>query len=136
MHEKGIINAEQDLSFIVRLNQKGFIENFDEFFNTVIGAPDSPTAVVAEFDQLAVMLIKAMQDRGIRVPDDVTVTGYNDDYIAELFNPSLTTVRIPVEDMITLACKTVMGFLAGTEVEHVSMEVENKLIVRQSTTKQ
>ncbi|MFJ3673297.1 LacI family DNA-binding transcriptional regulator [Streptomyces sp. NPDC090106] len=61
-------------------------------------APDI-TAVFAGDDMVAAGALRAIADRGLRVPDDLSVVGYNDIPLAEDFNPPLTTVRTPAEEL-------------------------------------
>ncbi|MEV0090894.1 LacI family DNA-binding transcriptional regulator [Streptomyces sp. NPDC050738] len=62
------------------------------------GRPDF-TAVVAGDDESAAAAMRALQERGLRVPEDVSVVGYNDDPVAAEVTPRLTTVHIPAEEL-------------------------------------
>ncbi len=71
--------------------------------------PDRPTALVAGDDDLALHAIRALHARGVRVPDDLRVTGCDDIPLAARFIPSLTTLRPPVEAMVERAFHAVTG---------------------------
>ncbi|WP_328535766.1 LacI family DNA-binding transcriptional regulator [Streptomyces sp. NBC_00344] len=62
------------------------------------GRPDF-TAIVAGDDESAAAAVRALQEHGLRVPDDISVVGYNDDQVARDVTPRLTTVHIPAEEL-------------------------------------
>lgn len=59
-------------------------------------APDGPTAVVVANDQMALGLMAGLADRGLSVPGDVSVTGFDDNPDAAYYRPALTTVRVDI----------------------------------------
>ncbi len=63
--------------------------------------PNPPTALFAASDGLAFSAIEVLRERGIRVPDDVAVIGFDDTLVARDMRPPLTTVRIP---LIAIGC--------------------------------
>ncbi len=96
------------------------------------------TALFAFNDISAIGAIRALQESGLRVPEDVSVLGFDDIYAAEFHNPALTTIRQPLFEMGSLAAQTLLKRLAvnQTNDEEIpqTLTVEPKLIVRQSTT--
>ena len=68
----------------------------------VLGAikKEKATAACLHSDELAGYLMKELQQQGVRIPDDLTVTGYDGLPIAEVFSPPLTTLSVPVEKMV------------------------------------
>lgn len=58
-----------------------------------------PTALLCASDDMAAAAVRAAQDMGLRVPDDVSVTGYDDGYIASILSPSLSTVHAPLREL-------------------------------------
>jgi LacI family transcriptional regulator len=97
------------------------------------GARVRPTAIVAGNDQIAVGLYDVLRERGLTVPDDVSVVGYNDMPYVDRLSPPLTTVRVPHAEMGAEAARMLLRRLLGqsSEVRTVSLPVE--LIVRGST---
>jgi LacI family transcriptional regulator len=91
------------------------------------------TAVVAGNDMLALGAMDVLRQRGLRVPADLSVTGFNDMRFMDRLNPPLTTVRIPQYDMGFAAARLLLDRLAGrtTATQHVVMPVS--LVVREST---
>ena len=111
---------------------------FDDWLKNVMDAPSPPTAFFCWDDDLAIRLIKSLARLGRRVPDDVAVVGYDNDYVGEQFHPALTTVNIPVTEMIEMACRIVFDELNGREGEKVlvekisTIEFTNELVIRES----
>ena len=68
-------------------------------------APKLPTAYFADNDMIALGAMKALQEMGIRVPEDVSIVGFDDLPFSEISNPSLTTLRVPKQEMGRLAVK-------------------------------
>jgi DNA-binding LacI/PurR family transcriptional regulator/serine phosphatase RsbU (regulator of sigma subunit) len=88
-------------------------------------------AVVAANDYMALGALDALQDRGVKVPGDVLVAGFDDTAVARLASPTLTTVRQPLERLGRCAVESVLRQLdGGAEAETTELEVE--LISRQS----
>ena len=95
------------------------------------------TALFAFNDISAIGAIRALQEAGLRVPEDVSVLGVDDIYAAEFHNPALTTIRQPLFEMGLLAAQTLLKRLGNGQNDGVdipqTLTVEPKLIVRQST---
>lgn len=93
------------------------------------------TALFAFNDISAIGAIRALREAGLRVPQDVSVIGFDDIPSAAFQNPSLTTVRQPLRDMGRIAAETILGHIAGqpsASPKHV-LQVDPELIVREST---
>ena len=95
--------------------------------------PDPPTAIFAFNDILALGAVRAAAARGLRVPDDLSVVGYDDAGMAALVTPALTTVRQPLGEMGRLATGLLARLLNRQNVEALHIELETKLVVRSST---
>ncbi|WP_306319234.1 MULTISPECIES: LacI family DNA-binding transcriptional regulator [unclassified Streptomyces] len=93
-----------------------------------------PTAIVCDDDKLAAGAYKAARRMGLRIPDDLSVTGFDDLSLATAIEPELTTVRLPAEEVGAhgmRALLAVLGVLDDSEAETAPLPVE--LIVRGST---
>lgn len=91
-----------------------------------------PDAIFATNDFAAIGAIGVLRARGLRIPDDVALVGYNDTPLAESLAISLTTIRSPMHEMGRRALLCLLDLLAGREVESVRLHPE--LVVRDSTT--
>jgi LacI family fructose operon transcriptional repressor len=94
---------------------------------------DSPDALIAADDQDALSLLSRLQRRGLRVPDNIALVGFDDeDFAAETF-PSLTTVSQPLSEMARRAVLYLLSRLAGVERDVYQHILPNRLIVRESS---
>ena len=93
------------------------------------------TALFAYNDISAIGSILAFQEAGLRVPEDISVVGFDDIGIAVHNNPSLTTVRQPLQMMGEVAARTLLARIEGSEDWVAEIEIEPELIVRNSTAR-
>ncbi|MEU6782872.1 LacI family DNA-binding transcriptional regulator [Nonomuraea angiospora] len=92
------------------------------------------TAAIANNDMTAVGLLLQLANRGLSVPGDISVVGVDDTYLATVARPALTTVRIPVEEIGSIAVDLLIGMLhSGDKGEGGPVEVDTQLMVRDST---
>jgi len=91
------------------------------------------TALFAYNDISALGAIRAFQEAGLRVPQDISVIGFDDIQGAAFSTPSLTTVRQPLANMGRLAAETLLARIEGTKEYHSEILIEPALIVRKST---
>jgi LacI family transcriptional regulator len=92
-----------------------------------------PSAVACFNDKVAVGVMEAAAARGLRVPQDLSVTGFDDIDVSRATTPRLTTVRQPLQEMGRTAVTMLMRQLDGHAHEALSMELETRLVVREST---
>jgi LacI family transcriptional regulator len=99
----------------------------------LIDLPERPTAVFAFSDELALGVIEAARLRGLRLPEDLSVVGFDDTQIARLASPPLTTVRQPLGEMGAVALRTALQLAAGEKVHFRHVELATELVERLST---
>ncbi len=92
------------------------------------GEQDGPTAVFASNDRGAAAVVAAALDRGLRVPEDLSVIGYDNTALAQALRPALTSVDQPRPQMGRLAMDQLAELMAGGEARH--QVVEPELVVR------
>ncbi|HYH04496.1 MAG TPA: LacI family DNA-binding transcriptional regulator [Bacillota bacterium] len=89
------------------------------------------TAIFGFNDMLALGAIRALQDAGIRVPEDFSVIGFDNSLIGSYTNPTLSTINVPKYEIGQALIRSLIGVIQGTELRH---EVLNtNFVVRQST---
>jgi LacI family transcriptional regulator len=93
------------------------------------------TALFAYNDISAIGAIRAFQEQGLRVPEDVSVMGFDDIPGAALQSPSLTTVRQPLNRMGQVAAEILLERIEGKQEYPAEIAIEPELIVRESTGK-
>jgi len=90
-------------------------------------------AIFCAFDGLAAPAMRELSSRGLRVPEDVAVAGFDDERAALLVSPQLTTVRQPYAEMGRAAVELLLQSLAGDSPEVKRYEFDTQLIERSST---
>lgn len=101
----------------------------------IVKLHDRPTGLVCFNDEVAIGAIQSFVSSGIRVPDDISVTGIDDIDIAQFCNPALTTVRVPKREMATRAAQTLLKLINRETIspDDSFVRFPTELIVRQST---
>jgi LacI family xylobiose transport system transcriptional regulator len=94
---------------------------------------DRPTAVVCGNDLQALGVYEAARQVGLRIPDELSVIGFDDIAYAQWCGPALTTVRQPFAEMGSKAAGLVLALAAGQPLPQTRVEVETTLIARDST---
>ncbi|MEU8683301.1 LacI family DNA-binding transcriptional regulator [Streptomyces sp. NPDC048611] len=95
------------------------------------GPGPRPTALLCDDDIIAAGACKAVRRLGLRVPEDVSVTGFDDLALAVAVEPELTTVRLPAEDFGAAGMRALMAVLDGRPAPAATLPVE--LVTRGST---
>ncbi|HEX5858807.1 MAG TPA: LacI family DNA-binding transcriptional regulator [Microbacterium sp.] len=101
--------------------------------HALLSLPDPPTAVFAGSDIQALGVLHAAAARGVTVPEDLSVVGFDDLAVAELANPRLTTIRQPLHEMAEQATRLLLQLLEDSLPEVTRVELAASLIVRDST---
>ncbi len=91
------------------------------------------TGIVCASDPMALGTIRAARRAGLRVPDDVSVVGFDDSALMNYTEPPLTTVRQPIEPMGRMAIELLVAQIAGRSVPREELLFEPELVVRGST---
>jgi LacI family transcriptional regulator len=98
-------------------------------FDSIKGAD----AIFAQADVIALGLMKALSEKNIRVPDDISIIGYDDLEIGNIVNPGLTTVHQPVDEQVFYGCSRLIELMGNKNVNNrLQVIFEPKLIVRKS----
>jgi len=97
------------------------------------GPGGPPTAVVAFNDKVASGVLRSAAERGLRVPGDLSVTGFDDLDLARSTVPALTTAHQPLEEMGRMAVSLLVRLVAGQTVDALHVSLATELVVRGST---
>lgn len=92
-----------------------------------------PRAIFCTADSIAVGVIKAIRARGLRVPNDIAVSGYDDIEIAGLFEPSITTISVNRNEIGRSAMKLLRTYISEPNRPSKTVCIDNRLIIREST---
>lgn len=99
----------------------------------LLSLPDRPTAIFAGSDQQALGVYEAARQAQLRIPEDLSVVGFDDLPLSEWVSPPLTTVRQPLEQMGRVAAGTLLRALRGRHLFSSRVELATELQVRLST---
>ena len=99
----------------------------------LLAAPDRPTAIFAGSDQQAFGVYEAARQRGLRIPQDLSIIGFDDLRVARWASPPLTTVRQPLAEMGRTAAQMLGDLVEGRPLRTNRIELSTELIVREST---
>jgi len=92
-----------------------------------------PTAIFCFNDNMAIGAMRVARERGIRVPEDLSLIGFDDLDEAAIVHPALTTIRQPLAEMGRLAVSLLMRLLDDQPIEALHVELATRLVVREST---
>ncbi|AMM31158.1 LacI family transcriptional regulator [Sinomonas atrocyanea] len=93
----------------------------------------APTAIFAGSDAIAVGVLREARHRGIRVPEDLSLVGFDGTALAEDSVPALTSVAQPLQDMGRIALRTLLRQSRGEQLDSHRVELATQLVVREST---
>jgi LacI family transcriptional regulator, galactose operon repressor len=100
---------------------------------SLLRLPEPPTAIFAFNDAIAIGAMRAARERGLRVPEDVSVVGFDDIKYATIVTPALTTVRQPLAEMGRAAVRLLLELVECRASETHHVELITRLAVRDST---
>lgn len=143
---KGYLKAHREYG--VKINPQNIVtyttaEKFtkpSEVFKTLLDTlPEKPTAIVCYNDELVMKLLDVVREKNMSVPDDISIVGYDDSFLAEISEVKLTTIKHPKSELGKAAAKLIVEMIQkGKSKKEKNNKVESlifepELIVRSST---
>jgi len=110
------------------------LEQAERHVDELLALEDRPTAVVCVNDQIAFTVLRALAQRRVRVPRDISVVGYDDVEFAAMLTPALTSIRQPKYEVGRAAAELLLAETLDPNHRHGDIRFEPELIERQSTT--
>jgi LacI family transcriptional regulator len=99
---------------------------------TLLGLPERPTAIFAANDRMALSVYQAAQEAGLRIPQDLSVIGFDNIPEAALADPGLTTVDQSIEEMGFIATQMLIKLIEGVKLDSNLYKTSTRLVVRRS----
>lgn len=136
---EGFINAYMeypDISYLSETVMYQSGQDMNRIFQRVtqiMERPDHPTAIVCYNDALAIQVMDVVRSAGLKIPEDVSIVGFDDYVLGRYFSPRLTTIEHPKEKMGMDAGRMIMSLIDGEEVKPI--EYDAKLIFNDSVRK-
>ncbi len=116
-----------------RSGEKGYGEMLH-----LLGLTAPPTAVFAVSDKAAVGAYRAVHERGLSVPADISIVGFDDIEVGQALNPPVTTVQVPGEAMGRVAFERLRGLIDGVEqpmARRIKWTLPTNLVIRRSVAR-
>jgi LacI family repressor for deo operon, udp, cdd, tsx, nupC, and nupG len=92
-----------------------------------------PTAIFSMNDEMAIGAMQTLKNQGIRIPEDISVTGFDDIAYAKYSDPSLTTISQPAEEMGKMAMDMLLKVIEGEPLSQRECVLPTEFIIRKST---
>ena len=96
-------------------------------------ADDPPTAIFAFNDNGAIGTLNVARRRGLRVPEDLSIVGFDDTFQAQIVSPTLTTVKQPLAELGRMGVSLLTRLIEGQRLDALRIELSTTLVVREST---
>ena len=133
---KGFYQAMSSHNLIVDpvLVQEGDL-SFESGFNLMMkffSIGQLPSAIFAANDEMAMGVIKAIKSKGLKVPEDISVLGFDNLKFSSIFEPGLTTIAQPAFEIGEKVAELLLRLINKEEIKHEQMFLADQLIVRQS----
>lgn len=125
------LNLDYDESIVGTANF--FFNEAYEEMKRILCISDRPTAMFCANDEMATGAITAIEEKGLKVPQDIAIVGFDDWVGARFFKPSLSTVRAPLEDIGGKALELMMKLMEDSKRPIEEIPLKAKLIVRESS---
>ena len=126
---KARLEMNEKFIFSVSPNLNGAYRDMLAHLNT---RKELPTAFFADNDLMALGAMRALQERGYRIPEDISIIGFDDLPFAEFSNPRLTTVKVPNAEMGQLAVRRIVDIIEKRDSICVRTEVCTKFVIRET----
>ncbi|GAT70734.1 lacI family transcriptional regulator [Planomonospora sphaerica] len=123
------VPVDPDLVRVSTLYVEGGLRDGGE----LLRLPDPPTAIFTANDLQAFGVYEAARQAGLRIPEDLSVVGFDDLSFTRWAGPPMTTVRQPLVRMGAAAARMIVALAGGEELEQHRVELATELVVRQST---
>ncbi|MDJ1468308.1 LacI family DNA-binding transcriptional regulator [Cytophagaceae bacterium DM2B3-1] len=109
------------------------MEKVDIYVNHLLNLANRPDALFCINDPTAIQAIQVIKQRGLRIPDDIAVVGFSNDYYSAYIEPSLTTVAQPVQDVGSTAARLLINQIETDCDKPIIKQLKTELIIRRST---
>lgn len=133
----GYKNALQEAGIEIQnqyIQQGNFaFESGEDCARQLLSLDRPPTAIFASNDYMAAGIVKVSNQKGISIPNQLTVTGFDNAPASRYIWPSLTTIKQPITEMAIEATRILIRTIRGKPIESLSVMIKDELIVRESS---
>ncbi|WP_226580893.1 LacI family DNA-binding transcriptional regulator [Halobacillus litoralis] len=132
-YQKALKEADLDLNPSWIFVNKHTIDDGKQIIRQMMNMNDRPTALFSGSDEIAAGAMSEAKAHGIRIPEDLAILGFDDQPIAELLDPPLTTIRQPIDDLGEKSVEQLLRFFKDKSAQSECVDLPFELIVRKST---
>ncbi|WP_034671975.1 LacI family DNA-binding transcriptional regulator [Ectobacillus panaciterrae] len=100
----------------------------------LLDSPNPPTAIISCNDVLAIGALLGVREKNLKIPEDLSITGFDNTLLSKSSDPPLTTVEVPVQNMCSRAVDLLIEEIKGKSIEKQKILMLPKLIIRKSTS--
>lgn len=130
--EKNRIHYEEKFVLIDNNVKPGNLFITEEGFNEILSREDLPTVYIVFSDTNALLLIKRLKMKGLRVPMDISIFGYGNLFFSELYDPTLTTIKTPKKKMGSISMDLLLDMIEGKSIKNSRIILPTEIIERES----
>ena len=126
------VGLEYDEAYVFRVHCS--MEGAEHDFKSILdeSKPELPSVLIADLDYMAIGVMGVLKERGYRIPDDVSLIGFDDISSCRQIEPKLTTLRVDRTHIGALAVNRLIDKINGENAYYVNIEIGTKLIKRES----
>lgn len=133
LHEHGL-NTDERLQVCLEPTMEGSYRDMKAVLEN--SNVDMPTAFFADNDIIAFGAMRALKEKGIKIPNDISIVGFDDMPFCEITSPRLTTIKVFKQEMGSIAVKRLMQKMSGNEHVIQTVEISTELVIRESVKMQ
>jgi DNA-binding LacI/PurR family transcriptional regulator len=129
LHKHGI-GADESLVFRGNYTFGSGVSGVEYF----LSLEQRPTAIICANDSMALGAISSLQKAGLKVPDDISIIGFDDIHLAIQVTPALTTIAVPVDEIAARAFDMLESLINGKTLENRHVALDAHLVTRESSS--
>ncbi|MGL5414790.1 MAG: LacI family DNA-binding transcriptional regulator [Clostridium sp.] len=118
---------------IIDTKEMTTLAGYNEVSSLLKNKKDVPTAFFVASDTIAMGVLKALYDNGIKVPEDISIIGFNDVIASQYTIPPLTTVRVNIENLANAAVELILEQVLKGRDYNKKVVIPSELVIREST---
>lgn len=128
----GITSALEDYQLPIKNEFFIYEENFEAKITKLLSSKDAPTAIICQWDYTAIKLIKFLYEKGIKVPDDISVIGSGNTEMSSLSIPALTTLELNIDYACEAAVALLLRRILRPDKPYENITINSILVERDS----
>lgn len=117
----------------IKISKKRAEEGGYYCMQEILTQEDYPEAVFASYDHMAIGAIHAIQEAGLRIPEDIAILGFDDIFSARYIHKGLTTIKNPYEDMMNIAVRVLMKRIEEPDSAPQQIALRPSIVIRGTT---